>query len=310
MKRTTGIFLSLFILSMFSCEEILFEKDISTAQLEILAPRNNSLIKASTIFFSWTKVEGATTYEVQLATPNFESAQQIIFNSIVEEISYSDDLLPGDYEWRVRAVNSGYSTAFASALFTVESNEAFSSNRLVLLTPQDNYITNSANITLEWQEVDQATAYRIQVVENSLVKIEETTEDTSFDMEFPEGEFIWKVRAENETQNTFYTGRNILVDRTSPNTPTLTRPVDKSTTNDPSLTFEWDRTAISGSVEIDSLFIFKDAGLKDLVKKERVANSYTTLLERQNTYYWFMKSYDMAGNESEESEVFSFTITN
>ncbi len=310
MKPTTGIFLSLFILSMFSCEEILFEKDISTAQLELLAPRNNSLIKASTIFFSWTKVEGATAYEVQLATPDFENAQQIVFNSIVEENSYSEDLLPGDYKWRVRAVNSGYSTVFGSAIFTVESNEDFSSNRVVLLAPQDNYITNSDNISLEWQEVDQATAYRIQVVESSLVKIEETTPETSFDMEFPEGEFIWKVRAENETQNTFYTSRNILVDRTSPNTPTLTRPVDKSITNNPSLTFEWDRTAISGSVEIDSLFIFKDAELEDLVKKERVDTSFSTLLERQNTYYWFMKSYDKAGNESEESEVFSFTTIN
>lgn len=295
-------------LTFSSCEEILFEPDITNTTIEILAPKENAVLTSSTVFFQWAAVEGATSYEVQLATPNFENARQIVFNTTVEETSYNEELPPNDYEWRVRAQNSSFSSAFTSARFKVETNEVFSSERVALISPPNNYITNKSKITLEWQEVDNAQIYRIQVLENSELKLEETTVNNSVEIDFPEGEFTWKIRAENETQNTIYTGRTILVDTTSPNTTTLLKPENNSTTSNTSLTFEWSRTPIAGSVESDSLYIFKDVALQDLEKKARVTNSYTAILNRQQTYYWYMKSFDEAGNQTQRSEVFSFTV--
>ncbi len=296
------------ILTFSSCEEILFEPDITNTTIEVLAPKENTVLTSSTVFFQWAAVEGATSYEVQLATPNFENARQIVFNTTVEETSYSEELPPNDYEWKVRAQNSGYSSAFNSARFKVETNEVFSSERVALISPPNNYITNKSKITLEWQEVDNAQIYRLQVLENSELKLEETNVNNSVEIDFPEGEFTWEIRAENETQNTIYTGRTILVDTTSPNTTTLLKPENNSTTSNTSLTFEWDRTPKVGSVEGDSLYIFKDVELQDLEKKARVTNSYTAILNRQKTYYWYMKSFDEAGNQSQRSEVFSFTV--
>lgn len=295
-------------LTFSSCEEILFEPDITNTSIEILAPKENAVLTSSTVFFQWIAVEGATFYEVQLATPNFENARQIVFNTTVEETFYNEELPPNDYEWRVRAQNSGYSSAFTSAKFKVETNEDFSSERVALISPPNNYITNKSKITLEWQEVDNAQIYRIQVLENSELKLEETSVNNSVEIDFPEGEFTWKIRAENETQNTIYTGRTILVDTTSPNTTTLLKPENNSTTSNPSLTFEWSRTPITGSTESDSLYIYKDVELQDLEKKARVTNSYTEILNRQETYYWYMKSFDEAGNQSQRSEIFSFTV--
>lgn len=302
-------FFPVFILFILvSCEEILLENDISRESIEILSPKNNTVVEAATIYFNWEEIEGATAYEIQLASPDFEDAQQIIFTEIVEETSFTEDVPPGIYEWRVRGINSGYNTAFSSAKFKAEATENFSSRQVSLLSPNQNYITNSNNITLEWQEVEGASEYRIQITQNGEVIKEETTSGTIKNIELPEGDLIWKVRAENQTQNTFYTGRTILVDKTAPMKPIPTSPPNNSTTSVPTVTFEWTRNSNGGTVESDSLFIFKDAALENLEEKEKVNNSYTTSLERQETYYWYMRAYDQAGNRSARSEVFSFSI--
>lgn len=295
-------------LTFSSCEEILFEQDITNTNPEILAPKENAVWNSSTVLFQWSAVEGATSYEVQLASPNFENAGQIVFNIIVEETSYSEELPPKNYEWRVRAKNSGYSSAFTSARFKVENNEDFSSEKVALIFPPNNHISNKSKNTLEWQEVDNAQIYRVQVLENSELILEETSTTNSVEIDFPEGEFTWKIRGENEFQNTIYSGRSIVVDKTSPNTPTLVKPENNSSTTNTSLSFAWNRTPIAGSTESDSLYIYKDVELQDLEKKARVTNSYTQILNRQETYYWYMKSFDEAGNLSQRSEVFSFTI--
>lgn len=305
---TRRLFIILSIFTFISCEEILFEIDITSKSIEILSPKDNTVVEAATVYFDWEYLEGATAYEIQLATPDFENTQQIIFRTTIEETTYSEDLPSGNYEWRVRGINGGFITGFTSAKFKVESTINFSAKRVSLLSPSDNYITNSTVVTLEWQGVEEASDYRIRIIHNGEVIKEETTSATAINIDFPEGEFLWKVRAENETQNTFYSTRTILVERTAPNTPVLESPENNSTTSVPLITFQWSRESIAGSVESDSLFIYKDANLETLMEKQKVSNSYTTTLDRDQTYYWFMKAYDQAGNRSARSAVFSFTV--
>lgn len=298
----------LIIPALFSCEEILFENDITSKSVDILSPKDNTVVEAATVYFDWEEIEGATSYEIQLATPDFENTQQLIFKTTVDETAYSEDLSPGHYEWRVRGINSGYTTGYTSAKFKVESTLNFSAKRVSLLSPSDNYITNSNIVSLEWQGVEEASDYRIQITHDGEVIKEETTSATATNIQFPEGEFLWKVRAENQTQNTLYSIRRILVDRTAPNTPVLESPANNYTTSVPSVTFQWSRESNAGSLESDSLFIYRDSSLDTLIEKQKVSNSYTTTLDRDQTYYWFMKAYDQAGNRSTRSTVFSFKV--
>jgi len=308
MKRVTITLLVIISLLSTSCEEILFEKDISLSTLNILAPKDSTIVRSTTILFNWTEVEGATSYQLQIATPSFEEASQIIVDTEVDENTYTEDLPKNNYEWRVRAKNSGYNGSFSFANFQVEDIEDFSSNRISLLAPEDDFVTNKTNVLLEWREIENAGVYRVQIKKNGNLISEETTSENLIDLQFPEGELTWRVRAENETQITFYSERKILIDTLAPNTPKLLKPTDNASLSLESVTFEWERNDLEGSVEKDSLFVFKDIELQELVKKEQVNISYNTILDRQETYYWFMKSYDEAGNESDESEVFSFTI--
>lgn len=284
------------------------EEDISETEVEILAPGEDVVVKASSISFHWAAVDAATSYHLQIATPNFEQPQQIVADTEVEDNFFTEELPENTYEWRVRAVNSGYSTSFATAGFTVESNEDFSSNRIVLLAPKDEFATNQEVVNLEWQEMPDATSYRVQITEQGNLIKEETTTKKELEVELPEGEFVWKVRAENETRNTFYSSRKIQIDIVSPAVPELIKPADESTLTTETVNFEWKREEKAGSAETDSLFVFKDVKMEELVEKEQVTTSHNTILERQENYYWYMRSYDAAGNKSERSIIFSFTV--
>jgi hypothetical protein len=121
MKRITIIFIGVLCVFINACEEVINEQNIADKQLELLAPTNNAnLVKGTRISYNWLEVEGASAYHLQLATPNFHNASQIPIDTIITKIVFSVDSLPvGEYEWRVKALNSVYETAYTTNGFTV-----------------------------------------------------------------------------------------------------------------------------------------------------------------------------------------------
>lgn len=300
--------IGIFFLSLFSCEEILLEDDISKSEVVLVAPVNNAQFLSTGITFSWEKVQNATQYHLQVAKPNFTNPVQIVLDTLIASNTFIYQLNIGEYEWRVQAVNSAYETPYKNRFFTIVSNEDFQNNTPVLLTPSNDLITNSTTQKLSWQSIIGAANYQVQVYDgNNTVINNQTITTTSLNYTFPQGNYYWRVRANNGTQQTLYSSRSILVDTTSPNTPTLTSPVDASTTTSTNVIFQWNRTPISGSIEKDSIYIYTDKALTTLQLKSEVSSSYNKILN-SGTYYWFMKAFDQAGNTSSKSTVFSFTV--
>ncbi len=98
-----------------------------------------------------------------------------------------------------------------------------------------------------------------------------------------------------------------MVDKTAPNTPVLISPTNASTTSNTSISFQWNRTAIAGSTEKDSIYIYTNSALTTLKQKAESSSSYTATLTA-GTYYWVVQAFDAAGNNSSKSTTFSFTI--
>tara|TARA_R110002074_G_scaffold216724_1_gene386799 strand:- start:52216 stop:53148 length:933 start_codon:yes stop_codon:yes gene_type:complete len=301
----------LFVLTIFllACEDggLLIEPDISDKSVILLAPLNNAEVSSNEVFFDWEPVADAKTYEIQVASPNFDTTAQLLLNTEDSVTVAQLQLNVGEYQWRVRAKNSGYHTPYTTASFKVVPVENFSDNTVILNTPEDNIITNIALQTLEWQPIDGATLYRVQVVENGSVTQELATSETSLDITFSEGESQWQVRAENGIENTFYFSRSILVDITAPNSPQLTAPTDEEELSSGDVSFEWIRDFLEGSVEFDSIYVYRDINLTDLVVKEEATSPYNATLTN-DTYYWFVKGFDEAGNEGNASNTFSFIV--
>lgn len=307
-KISFKYFLFLVLLTFISCEEILMVDDISKKEVLLTAPANNAALSSTGITFSWDIVEGADKYQLQIAIPSFDAPQQIILDTLVAKNSYTQQLNIGKYEWRIRAVNSAYETAYFKRNFEILNNDDFQNNTVVLLTPSNNLTTKTALQKLSWDAIIGATNYQLQVLdENSTLVKEQNSASTFFNFTFDEGKYTWKVRASNGTAQTLYTSRSILVDTKAPNTPILSFPTNSSTTTNKSIDFQWNRTSVSGSAERDSIYVYTESALTNLNFKDRGTSPYNKTMTT-GTYYWFVKSFDEAGNQSTRSTVFNFTI--
>jgi len=296
------------LIIFFSCEDILFEKDISTEVQVLIAPVNNAQFFSTGVSFNWQTVPDATNYRLQIAKPNFDNPIQFVLDTLIKTSKFTQQLPIGDYEWRVKASNSAYNTKYTSSLFSIVSDTDFQSNVVVLNTPTNNLITKTTQQNLTWQSIIGTSSYQIQVYDaNNTVISDQTLTATVLNYNFLEGNYFWKVRASKGTQQTLYSARNILIDSRIPNTPALSFPENRSITTNKDVNFQWSRISITGSAEKDSIYIYTDNALTVLNQKNEAISPITTNLDL-GTYYWFVKSFDLAGNISNKSTTFSFTI--
>ncbi|WP_378185635.1 hypothetical protein ACE939_11030 [Aquimarina sp. W85] len=296
-------------ISCLGCEEILFEEDLTEEELQLIAPLPEAVIETTQINFSWEPVAQASGYRLQIAKPSFVNATQMVRDTVVLGTNFTTSLTKSDYEWRVRAENGGSATAFASASFSIKESEDFTSREVVLLSPGDNSITNKNTVSLQWETVTDANLYRIQLrKENEDLIVENTITSTSSQLTFPEGTTNWQVRAENTTQSTLYSKRTITVDTKNPKQPNLTAPVNQATLTSDKVNFTWTRELVLGTTEFDSIYIYKNPELTQLEIKDEVTSPVEITLTTGTTYFWFIKAFDAAGNQSESSTVSEFTI--
>ena len=116
--KTWLYFIGLLVITL-SCDDIIEVEDISNRNVDILAPTNGSIINQTTTTFTWNPVEDADAYRLQIATPNFENASQIVLDSTIVSNTLTKALISGDYEWRIRAENLNYQTPYTYNSFTI-----------------------------------------------------------------------------------------------------------------------------------------------------------------------------------------------
>lgn len=122
-----SLLLFVLIIGLVSCEDILEVTDISEQQVTLLAPTNGSVVTDSLVNFNWNGVDEANSYLIQVATPNFSNASQLVLDSIITIDSsfvgtrISKPLSNNGYEWRVKALNSDFETDFSQSEFSVET---------------------------------------------------------------------------------------------------------------------------------------------------------------------------------------------
>lgn len=114
------LILSILAIVLFTCDDITEVEDISSKTVRVLAPVHNSVLSITNINFTWDALPEAEQYQLQIATPTFETATQILQDTTITITSYKKILGHGDYQWRIRAENSGYVTEYTTQKFTIE----------------------------------------------------------------------------------------------------------------------------------------------------------------------------------------------
>ncbi|UZJ64268.1 hypothetical protein OKW96_18085 [Sphingobacterium sp. KU25419] len=75
--------------------------------VNLIGPKNDLITLDTTLTFLWEKHIDATSYRLQIATPDFESIERLPIDSVITKDYVELTLKPGTYEWRVRPENRG-----------------------------------------------------------------------------------------------------------------------------------------------------------------------------------------------------------
>ena len=204
----------------YACDEIIEVDDISEDIVTVLAPINAVVLEDTSVKFSWNAVEYAENYRIQIAEPDFETAQQIVVDSTQSATNFTTTLDGTAYEWRVRAENSGYVTAYTSQRFSINALVPDISNEIVtVLAPADaSTFTTTDTISFSWNSLTDAENYVIQIAipdfANATEIIEDVTQtETTFSVSnLDESSYEWRVKATNADSETAYTTQTFTVE--------------------------------------------------------------------------------------------------
>jgi alpha-mannosidase len=162
----------------------------------LLKPDNNAVVPTLKPLFTWQAAPGAARYELQLDTVNPPAATPIS----VAGTSYTPatPLQSAPYYWRVRSVAANGSTSDWSDIRT-----------FIAGGPPLRNIYQTGSPTLTWTQISWATAYEVQVSNNTGFKgayaFSRNTIPISLNPQvqvtppLPEGTYYWRVRAKDRS---------------------------------------------------------------------------------------------------------------
>lgn len=282
---------------LYSCQDFI-EVDLAKKSIIVLAPANNTASSSSSQLFWWEELKGADKYNLQIVKPGFSAVQQLILDSTITNNQFSYSLLPGVYQWRVRAMNNSSYTQYITYNLTIDSSLNLSNQWVSLMSPADNYSSNIYTHAFAWQPLMNAESYLFQILLSGSVISTQTLATTTANYTFiAEGSYQWRVLAQNSNSTSLAANatRNIIIDITPPTTPVLTLPTANDTVSNP-VNLEWTPDV---SATMDSVFVYADTNLTVLVTSILTTNysfSFTGTIGQD--YFWRVRSRDAAGNWS------------
>lgn len=306
-RKTPIVFLSLILITFCSSCDDFIEKDLETEIVKIMAPADSSTISTTTVTFWWESIEGALEYNIQVVSPSFKQVQKLWADSIVTGDKLMLSLVPGNFEWRIKALNGSSETSFVTAAFSIDSTLNITNENIILVSPGNGAITNKLQQVFRWNKLYSANDYNFRITNAAGESLEDIiTLKTEASHEFlTDGVYTWSVRGQNEISNTLYSSFTLQIDTQTPEAPILNTPLNNAVVPD-DVSFSWTRAHDTGSALYDSLYVFSDISLTN--KKLSVKLDQTSYEDsfEAGIYYWYVKTCDAAGNIGDRSSVFSF----
>ncbi|MEO0076581.1 MAG: choice-of-anchor J domain-containing protein, partial [candidate division WOR-3 bacterium] len=301
--------------------------EVLPVPLTLIYPLNNLAINDSTPLFSWESVPAVSQYRLQVASDSLFSS--IIFDELTNQTNWQvpedDYLIDGRYFWRVKATLPLPEDPFSEVWsFTIDTEEPQVPE---LIAPSDSIITNTLPPFI-WHRVSDAVMYNfiLRSVSQELRNI--LTNDTilTLDTVLAEGPYYWKVSARDLAGNWsgFCQERVIIIDLTPPQVPIQIQPANNAVITSRTVNFVWHST-FDSTVKTNEKSKEKSSNTNPSVMMNNgrqiaynlvITNikdtilydtSYTILLGRGN-YSWKVRAKDIAGNWSDFSSVWTFTV--
>jgi hypothetical protein len=315
MKRRVKL-LAMLLVFCGGCKKTFIATDISKMTIVVNAPASGQTTTSNLVTFWWSEIEGADSYNLQIVSPTFSNTVRLFVDTFVASEKFNFTLPPGDYEWRVKAVNNASETKYVVSTLKVDTTSNLGQQYVLMRTPLSGEITGQSNIHFSWDAVHAADKYQLRVNQGSL--IDTIIPGTEITLSLPvilgaTATFTWNVRAINgQSEGPFNSeGRVFVVDRKAPGTPALSKPFDGALVS-PADTLSW----ISGAGSVgDSVFVSTDSTFENLSGSALIEGGKVILAEFGLTpttsgtqYWWRVMSIDQVGNKSQKSSKRRFTL--
>jgi hypothetical protein len=138
-----------------------YASSIKQQQPQLESPLNNTVTNVNSATFKWSKLYGATKYQLEVDTNNFADEATLFYNNTVTTLSYNVPFTRDKlYQWRVKALNDT-----AESKWSTVQNITFDSTpptAPTLVSPASGLITSSP-VALRWNAVANATRYKLFV---------------------------------------------------------------------------------------------------------------------------------------------------
>ncbi len=171
-----------------------------------------------------------------------------------------------------------------------------------LIAPSDSLQTATQNHTFWWDGVEYADAYRLQIVTprfdsvNALI-LDTLVTDTQYPFTLTDGNYEWRVIAENVNYVSDYQVNRLFIDGSIPSVPILLSPGDCDTLNLADLPLDLSWTADQDVVQ-DSIFIYSDSLTTLFAVETSMSQTISFTTTSVGSYYWQVRSIDAVGNAS------------
>ncbi len=314
----------LIIITVFftECNEII-EEDISKKEVEIIAPSDGIETTIINQTFMWKEVEGVNYYNLRIVTPSFDAIEKIVLDtniSGIDTLNISDKkfnftLNPGDYEWRLLAINS--TSEISSGIMHLKITETTDMSGFVVnLKGPSGETDQTKDLKFSWNNLYNASYYVFELridewSSGSIIIRQEGITNTEYIVDhLDNGKYAWGIKAKNDTSSTEFSTMSLTIDSIPPDQPELIKPENNDFIFDTIVDFTWNRDDDQGTEINDLLYIYTDSSLNNLYDTVNATSKSVDdyLFDEQGEYFWYVGSKDEAGNESESSGVFKFTL--
>ncbi len=252
----------------------------------------------------WSRVGGASRYDVQLAQTNDFSNVLYSISTTNSSATPTQTLPSGSLFWRVRGVSdTNGAGAWAKASFNHSTVGA-----PTLQQPVDGATLQQPGSppTLTWQPVVNATSYQVEVDTDDQFVGPQTftvsTESVTLSSRTPLQPYFWHVRANlgNGLSTTWSAVRSFSTIGLA--NPTLRAPANNVSTPVTDAVLDWNPVvgAVSYELRVSPDDQFNTITDQVTVKSTRYARTTTY---NNDQYWWQVRSIDIGGNRSPWSEV-------
>lgn len=314
MKQFSILLLGVFFLSLqISCSEFI-EPSIKGKDLILNSPADRAQSNRYSQSFWWEKVEHARAYHLQVVSPSFDSVGYLALDTVIKTNTFNFTFEPGEYQWRVRAENSGSETAYFTRTFTIYPS-SITSQQVQLISPIGNSVSNQSDLLVKWYNLYGATKYRLQVDTTDFqdeTKMVYNSTTTGTELNIPlslERTYKWRLRAESDSLQSKWSGTyTFTYDNTAPAKVTVISPDNNSSIAKP-VQLRWN--AVAGAKKYQ-VILYKNGSASPYDSSFPVTVTGTSYSlnkgEQGEILQWQVRAIDEAGNIGEYSTSRSFTV--